>query len=67
MPIYEYKCSNCNYELEILHKSYKDSINICPKCELKSLKKIISLSSFKLKGNGWYVTDFKNKKNTNEK
>jgi len=66
MPIYQYKCSKCNYKLEKLHKSYKESIKICPKCNNISLKKIISLSSFKLKGNGWYITDFKNKKQKNE-
>ncbi|MDP2763160.1 MAG: zinc ribbon domain-containing protein [Enterobacteriaceae bacterium] len=62
MPIYEYQCDSCNYKLEKLHKSYKEKlIIICPNCNMETLNKIISITSFQLKGTGWYATDFKNK------
>lgn len=68
MPIYEYKCNNCNYIIEKLQKHQKDTlIEKCPNCQSCSFKKIMSLSSFKLKGSGWYVTDFKNKQTNKEK
>jgi putative FmdB family regulatory protein len=61
MPIYEYKCYNCNYKSEKFQKlgeNEKDEI-ICPKCNKNFLKRIISQSGFILKGNGWYKTDYK--------
>ena len=65
MPIYDYKCSHCEHEIEVIQKISDKPKTICPKCNTKSLKKLISAPSFRLKGGGWYETDFKtgNKKN----
>ena len=59
MPIYDYKCSNCDYKLEVIQKISDKPKVVCPKCNKKSLKKLISAPSFRLKGGGWYETDFK--------
>lgn len=58
MPIYEYLCIKCNYKLEKLHKMNEMCSDKCPNCDT-FLKKKISSSNFKLKGSGWYETDFK--------
>ncbi|ARN75078.1 FmdB family zinc ribbon protein [Oceanicoccus sagamiensis] len=65
MPIYEYQCQSCEHELEILQKLSDDPATDCPNCSKPSLKKQISAAGFRLKGGGWYETDFKtgNKKN----
>ena len=62
MPIYEYKCSECDQRLEILQKISDDPAKTCPGCGNDSLRKLVSAAAFKLKGSGWYETDFKNKK-----
>ena len=59
MPIYDYKCSNCGQELEIIHKFSDKPKTLCPNCREESLTKQISAPSFRLKGAGWYETDFK--------
>lgn len=65
MPIYEYRCENCGHELEALQKISDDPLKLCPVCDQESLKKRVSAAAFRLKGGGWYETDFKsgNKKN----
>ncbi len=65
MPIYEYQCQSCSHELEALQKMSDEALSTCPKCEIDALQKKISAVGFRLKGNGWYETDFKsgNKKN----
>jgi putative FmdB family regulatory protein len=65
MPIYEYQCEACGESLEKLQKMNDAPLTKCPKCEKDSLKKKISAAGFRLKGTGWYETDFKksNKKN----
>lgn len=65
MPIYEYRCEACNHELEALQKMSDDVLKRCPECESESLIKKVSAAAFRLKGGGWYETDFKsgNKKN----
>ena len=65
MPIYEYHCQECSHTLESLQKMSDDPLTICPQCDKSALKKLISAASFRLKGGGWYETDFKsgNKKN----
>lgn len=60
MPIYEYRCADCAHELEIMQKMSEDALTQCPQCGHHSLNKLISRSSFRLKGGGWYETDFKN-------
>ena len=65
MPIYEYQCQACNEELEALQKMSDAPLLECPKCGEPALKKKVSAAAFRLKGGGWYETDFKtgNKKN----
>ncbi len=59
MPIYEYKCKECDHRLEKIQKMSDDPLTDCPECEKPALAKVVSASSFKLKGTGWYETDFK--------
>ncbi len=68
MPIYEYRCANCNHELEALQKMSDAPLTECPECGKPALKKKVSAAAFRLKGSGWYETDFKsgNKKNLSE-
>lgn len=65
MPIYEYRCKACGHELEALQRVSDAPLSDCPDCGEPSLHKLISAPSFRLKGSGWYETDFKtgNKKN----
>jgi putative FmdB family regulatory protein len=65
MPIYEYQCESCGHALEALQKLSDARLVDCPACNKPSLKKQISAAGFRLKGGGWYETDFKsgNKKN----
>ncbi len=59
MPIYEYRCNTCNHELEIIQKLSDPELSDCPACGEPKLKKLISAVGFRLKGSGWYETDFK--------
>ena len=65
MPIYEYQCGACGHTLETLQKISEPPLTTCPACGAEALNKLISASAFRLKGGGWYETDFKtgNKKN----
>ena len=65
MPIYEYQCESCSHRLEKLQKMSEAPLTECPACGASSLKKLVSAAAFRLKGGGWYETDFKtgNKKN----
>lgn len=68
MPIYEYRCDDCGHELEKMQKISDAPLTDCPACGKPALKKLISAAGFRLKGGGWYETDFKkgNKKNLHE-
>ena len=70
MPIYEYKCRECGEIIEVLQKIDSEPLKNCPQCNGK-VDKLISLSSFQFKGNGWYETDYKksdkNNHNTNKR
>ncbi|SDT84491.1 FmdB family zinc ribbon protein [Desulfobacula phenolica] len=57
MPVYEYQCTECGQIEEALQKISDSPLTTCPHCK-GSLKKLISQSSFHLKGSGWYVTDY---------
>ena len=59
MPIYEYKCSACQHELESLRKFADAPLVTCPACGKDALTKLVSAAGFQLKGSGWYQTDFK--------
>lgn len=65
MPIYEYKCESCGHELEALQKISDDPLKECPSCHQETLKKKVSAAAFRLKGGGWYETDFKSGKQKN--
>lgn len=60
MPIYEYRCASCGHELEALQKLTDAQLVDCPACHKPELRKLVSAAGFKLKGSGWYVTDFRN-------
>ena len=65
MPIYEYRCQECGHELEKLQRMSDDPLTDCPSCGQAQLKRLVSAAAFRLKGGGWYETDFKkdNKRN----
>ena len=68
MPIYEYACKNCGHTLDALQKMSDDPLVDCPECGKAELKRLISAPRFRLKGEGWYETDFKkdNQKNVHK-
>jgi putative FmdB family regulatory protein len=59
MPIYEYRCGSCSNELEALQKVSDSPLRKCPKCGKLTLRRLMSAPAFRLKGGGWYETDFK--------
>ena len=59
MPIYEYQCEACGHRLERLQKVSDPLLRDCPACEKPALGKLVSAAVFRLKGGGWYETDFK--------
>ena len=65
MPIYEYRCESCEHRLEKLQKMSEGDLLDCPECKNPALKRLVSAAAFRLKGGGWYETDFKkdNKRN----
>ena len=67
MPFYEYQCRDCDHRLEVLQKLSDEPLVFCPECNEASLKKLISAAGFRLKGSGWYETDFKNSDKKKEK
>jgi putative FmdB family regulatory protein len=65
MPIYEYRCTHCGHQLDALQKVSDEPLKVCPKCSESALVKKISAAGFRLKGGGWYETDFKSGKKRN--
>jgi putative FmdB family regulatory protein len=67
MPFYEYQCKNCGHTLEAMQKVHDSPLKKCPDCGKSQLTRLMSAPVFRLKGGGWYETDFKgdqdNKKN----
>jgi len=59
VPIYEYQCDSCSHRLEKLQKMSDAPLTECPACGASTLKKLVSAAAFRLKGGGWYETDFK--------
>ena len=59
MPIYEYRCTSCGHEKEVLQKLSDPPLTECPACGKSTLRKLVSAAGFHLKGSGWYATDFK--------
>ena len=71
MPFYEYQCKNCGHSLEAMQKVSDPALKKCPHCGKSQLQKLMSAPVFRLKGSGWYETDFKsdqdNKRNLAER
>lgn len=65
MPIYEYRCTSCQHTLEVIQKISDDRLVDCPSCKEPALKKQVTAAGFRLKGSGWYETDFKTGKKKN--
>ena len=59
MPIYGYVCKNCEHRFDVLQKMSDDPLVHCPDCGEPTLQKELSAPKFRLKGSGWYETDFK--------
>ena len=59
VPIYEYACRSCGHRFETIRKASEGPLNDCPECERPALRKLVSAPVFRLKGAGWYETDFK--------
>src|SRR5882672_3752562 len=59
MPFYEYECPACKYYAEVLQKLSDKPLAKCPSCGKKGFKRLMSAPVFRLKGSGWYETDFK--------
>jgi putative FmdB family regulatory protein len=62
MPIYEYVCQKCGHDFEALQKVSDAPLRKCPDCGALRLRKLVSKPTFRLKGSGWYETDFKKDK-----
>jgi putative FmdB family regulatory protein len=65
MPIYEYLCGECGHALDALQKISDEPLVYCPQCGAPALKRQLSAPRFRLKGSGWYETDFKSDKRRN--
>jgi putative FmdB family regulatory protein len=61
MPIYEYECGACGERHEFIQKFSDSPKRKCPGCGALRLKRLVSAAAFHLKGDGWYVTDFRDK------
>lgn len=60
MPIYSYKCESCGFSKDVLQKISDEPLTVCPSCGAASFAKQVTAAGFRLKGTGWYVTDFRN-------
>ncbi len=65
MPVYEYECTQCGHHMEAFQKISDSPLETCELCNGK-IKKLISQSTFHLKGTGWYVTDYASRNRTSE-
>jgi putative FmdB family regulatory protein len=64
MPFYEYQCRSCGHELEAMQKVSDSPLRKCPECGKSQLTRLMSAPVFRLKGGGWYETDFKGDKDS---
>ncbi|MBX9849491.1 MAG: zinc ribbon domain-containing protein [Rhodocyclaceae bacterium] len=60
MPIYEYRCSSCGIQKDVMQKFSDPLLTTCPECKQETFSKQLTAAGFQLKGNGYYATDFKN-------
>ena len=56
MPIYEYRCGGCGHEFEEWQKIHDEPVKKCPSCRGRRVERLVSATSFQLKGGGWYVS-----------
>ena len=63
MPIYEYACDKCSHEFEVEQRITEDPVKTCPECRSRKVKRLISQTSFVLKGGGWYSDLYSSPKN----
>lgn len=61
MPIYEYRCEACGEFQEAIQKMSDAPLRLCKSCGKEALERVLSKTSFVLKGSGWYVTDYKSR------
>lgn len=61
MPIYEYECTHCHQQFDLMQKINDEPVKQCPQCFNDTVIRLVSAAGFQLKGSGWYATDFKNK------
>lgn len=66
MPIYEYRCASCEHDLEAVQKFSDPPLTDCPSCGAPRLERLLSQSSFALKGGGWYADGYGGKKAAND-
>ncbi len=66
MPIYEYRCRKCGFEFEKMQRFSDQPVKKCPECSGR-VDKLVSQSSFRLKGTGWYATDYGKKSHGGDK
>lgn len=59
MPIYAYKCESCGHSKDVLQKISDAPLTDCPSCGAPTFKKQLTAAGFRLKGSGWYATDFR--------
>ena len=62
MPIYEYACGKCENEFEVEQRISEDPVKACPECRSSKVKRLISVTSFALKGSGWYSDGYSSSK-----
>ncbi|MDQ3777198.1 MAG: zinc ribbon domain-containing protein [Pseudomonadota bacterium] len=67
MPIYEYECPSCGHRMEAIQQLGAPALTDCPACAKTDLRRLVSAAGFRLKGSGWYATDFKDKGKTKPK
>jgi len=58
MPIYEYRCGGCGHEFEEWQKIHDEPVKKCPSCRGRRVERLVSATSFQLKGGGWYVSEY---------
>jgi putative FmdB family regulatory protein len=64
MPIYDFQCTACGYQQELMRKVSAPAVEACPQCQQQTFSKQVSAPNFQLTGSGWYATDFKNNAST---
>lgn len=67
MPIYEYECTHCQQQFDLMQKISEEPVKQCPQCLNDTAIRLVSAAGFQLKGSGWYATDFKNKTSDTKK